>query len=151
MTAFSNLLSATRIVLTCAAMLLACNAQADVRVLINFDESGHRVHRLVNVENTNPAFATTQPSQSDIEKSQGKVALFWIGANGATLLSASMDDPRLTHTPLTSADTGPTFVRLTEGAYLVSGPSNSTILEIRLPANNALALQAQTWQFKLIP
>lgn len=133
------------------ALLVMTEARADLRVLIKFDAMEHRIHRLVSVESDNPAFATEQSLQNSVAQNPGKVSVMWIGADGSTLLSSSMDDPRLVHTPLTNSDSGPTIVSLNEGAYMVSGPSNSQILEIRLPANSALALDAQVWQFELTP
>jgi len=140
---------ASLVVTLLIALLFAGLLQAEIRVLIKFDESGHHIHRLVSVASINPLLEAEQQVQADILSDPGSVVVRWLDGDGSTLQMTNMEDPRLTHLPLTGADTRPTIVDINQGAYLVSGPSESTILEIRLPANGALALDAQTWQFEL--
>jgi len=140
-----------RLVFFSVAMLIAGIADADIRVLIKFDATEHRVQQQVHVKSAIPAFAVEQTSQNSTAINPERVSVRWLGADGTTLLTASMQDPRLVHAPLAIAEASPTMVGLDEGAYMVSGPSNSSILQIRLPANSALALDAQTWQFELNP
>ena len=132
----------------CGAFFYASAAFAEVRVLIKFDGTDHRLHRLVNLEPVNPALVAEQASQHSMEQNPGKVGVLWMAADGSVLHTNSIDDPRLTHAPHSGA-VSPSVVGLSDGAYMVSGPAGSAVLEIRLPANDALALQAQTWQFDL--
>lgn len=154
MNAFTNTMLISRALLIRWVFILGCllvsgSVQADLRVLIKFDHAEHRVHRLVEVKSANPAFDLLKPSPENALSDPTKVSVQWLGVDGSTLFSASMNDPRLTHVPLANADASPTLIGLNEGAYMVSGPSDSAILRIRLPANTALALDAQIWQFEL--
>ena len=146
-----KLRSTWQLAMMLAVSIFAGNAQAELRVLIKFDANEHLVHRLVEVEAINPALAVAQSAQNDIAQNPGKVRVHWLAADGSTLYSESIDDPRLTHAPLSVADSSHTLVSLSSGAYMVSGPRESAVLEVHLPQNNALALEAQIWQFQLNP
>lgn len=149
MTLFDKLFSSAQWLLLSAAVLFSSTALAELRVLIKFDEAAHRVHRLVEVESTIAELTESQPGLSASEQSVGEVSVLWLDATGAVLRRERMSDPRVTHAPLLTAEASPTFVGVTDGAYMVSGPTGSVILEIQLPANDALALHEQTWQFEL--
>lgn len=142
-----------QLLLMCFVLLFSGAAQAQLRVLVKFDETEHRIHRLVTVKSNNPELAQQLALHADElsadELRAGKVSVLWLSVDGAVLLRSAMEDPRITHAPLSGADSNPTFVSLSEGAYMVSGPKSSAMLEIRLPANSALGLQAQIWQFQL--
>jgi len=144
-----NRLFTTQLALFLSGLVCFSVAHAELRVLIKFDESGHRVHRQVNIASENPMLEPEQLLQSFLTRNPGKVVVLWRAADGSTLHTSSMEDPRLTHAPLTGTDPSPTIVDLNQGAYMVTGPSDSTTLEVQLPANGALALDAQTWQFEL--
>lgn len=136
-------------VLLCFALFYSGVTQAQLRVLIKFDESEHRVHRLVRLKASNPKLAAHKALQNANQPSPGVVTILWLSADGSVLHSSAMADPRVTHAPLLGSHSNPTYITLTDGAYMVSGPQESTGLEVRLPVNNALALQAQTWKFDL--
>ena len=133
------------------ALFFTVVAQAQLRVLIKFDETEHRIHRQVSLKSSNPELAEHQASQNANDPSPGAVNVLWLSADGTVLHRNAMADPRVTHAPLGGAQSNPTFVGLSDGAYMVSGPEASAILEVRFPENHALGLQAQTWQFPLNP
>ena len=141
----------SQLLLMCFALLFSGIAQAQLRVLVKFDEIEHRVHRLVTLKSNNPELAQQLALQDADGQSSGAVSVLWLSVDGTVLLRSAMEDPRIAHAPLSGAHANPTYVSLSEGAYMVSGPKSSAILEISLPTNNTLGLQAQTWQFQLIP
>lgn len=130
-------------------LLFASVAQAEVRVLIKFDDDTHSLHRIVDVDSINPVLLQEQVATSMLELVPGKASVRWLDASGAILFTENINDPRLTHAPLSKTDATPTMVGLVSGAYMVTGPTGSRTLEVRLPANNALALTEQTWEFQL--
>lgn len=136
-------------VMLLCSMLLVNTAHADLRVLIKFDGDAHSLHRIVSVETINPALLNEQVANSIVELTPGKASVRWLDADGAIVFSENINDPRLTHAPLGNGAETPTMVSLSNGAYMVSGPSGSRILQVRLPAINALALSAQTLEFQL--
>ena len=77
----------------------------------------------------------------------------WYDSNGYLLATNYLADPRVSHspahTPSENRDAKPTFVRLLDGAYVVTGPSQSTLLHINLPDRFDVGLAAETWQVYL--
>jgi len=136
------------LVLLLAGTMVTGVTHAELRALIKFDSGEHRLHRLVKIE-SNPLQTALQAAMNTPALQPGKVIIVWKGADGAVLHSESIEDPRLTHAPLIGDDAVPATIGLSDGAYMVTGPEQSAFLEVRLPANTALALMAQTWQFEL--
>ncbi len=129
-------------------------ASAELRVLIKFDQSEHSVHRLVEMKSNHAATNAINAMRAKEEptgRQPGMVDVVWKSVDGSVLHRNAMVDPRLTHAPLSSRESSPALIGINEGAYMVSGPSGSRYLEINLPANFALSLPEQTWQFELNP
>ena len=148
--------------LVIALVLFAYSASnAEVRVIVEYDNTEHRLLRVVDlpVSRSAPVSDHLRGKSKDSQQSAAedssaaalsKVKLLWFDANGEMISSALIDDPRLTHAPLTGTDQSPTVVSLKAGAFVVSGPSESTVLEIHLPANVPLGLGRQYWRMMLV-
>lgn len=134
--------------------LFSASGLAEMRVIVEYDHSEHRLLRVVDLPTgraapvsehlegkAKPAFTPTD--------AVSKVKLRWFGADGELISTALMDDPRLTHAPLTGTSQTPTVVGLNSGAFMVSGPSGSAVLEIHMPANALLGLDQQLWRMML--
>jgi len=139
----------------CAALSLISTAVlAEVRVLIEYDNTEHRLLRVVDVPANRSVpisdhlkgKASPALSPTDITS---KVKLLWFGFDGQLISTALMDDPRLTHAPFSGADQLPTVIGLDAGAFMVSGPSGSAVLELHMPANVTLGLDQQLWRMML--
>lgn len=137
------------LVLLMSATLYSGIAAADLRVLVTFDTMDHRVQKVVQLEAENQATAAIAASRNQVEEKHGNVVVQWFSVDGVVLLDTTMEDPRVMHAPLTGSEPNPTKVVLPDGAYLLTGPAESAMLEVRLPANNVLGLAAQIWQFEL--
>jgi len=134
--------------------LYSGSALAEVRVVVEYDHFEHRLVRVVDVPSTQPASLLehlAEKSKPVITPTDAvsKVKLLWFSADGELISTALMDDPRLTHAPLTGTDQMPTVVGLDSGAFMVSGPSNSALLEIHMPQNATLGLDQQLWRMSL--
>jgi len=139
------------------ATLLLCSsvALAEVRVIVEYDSSGYRVLRVVELAPSQSLpisdhLGDQTNAQITPNDAISKVKLHWFSADGVLINTALMDDPRVTHAPLTGADESPSVVGLETGAFVVSGPSDSAVLEIHMPVNVTLGLDQQLWRMDLI-
>ena len=129
-------------------------ASAELRVLIKYDQSEHSVHRLIEMKSNHAATEAINAMRAKkalTVRQPGMVDVVWKSVDGSVLHRDAMVDPRLTHAPLSGVESSPALIGINEGAYMVSGPSGTRYLEINLPANFALSLPEQTWQFELNP
>ncbi len=139
--------------------LISSTAVAELRVLVEYDAYGHRLMRVVERKAKPQApqslHLKTAPAAQENNNGQGhehahtSITLLWYAADGSLIESQSMGDPRLTHAPLEATGQAPTVIGLDSGAYVVSGPSQSAVLEIQLPQNDILGLDAQSWRLEL--
>jgi len=132
-----------------AFLLLATGsfANAELRVLVQYDEQVHSLLRLVVIpeSDTQSAKLTAHAPGNAFSR----VSLKWFGPDGQLMHTGSIVDPRLVHAPLTDSGVSPQVVGLNSGAYMVSGPTGSVVLEIQLPANPTLGLGAHTHRLDL--
>lgn len=144
-----NALASIRSVCVVAMLLFASQLSAEQRVLIRFDESGHHLHRVVAMpaEKFVPQSDTQSDTQFDTQRYAMQVQ--WYDSVGHLLATDYVADPRVSHTPSQKPNTKPTFVRLLDGAYVVTGPMQSTVLQITLPDRFDVGLAAETWQVYL--
>jgi len=136
-------------------LLFSSICLAEVRVVVEYDSTGYRLLRVVDLAPSRSATISDHlDGQTKAEITPydaiSKVKLHWFSADGVLINTALMDDPRLTHAPLTGADQSPSVVGLETGAFMVSGPSDSAVLEIHMPANVTLGLDQQFWRMDLI-
>jgi len=135
--------------------LLSPIVLAEIRVIVEYEGAHHHIVRVVELPSRQPApmsdhlDAKTKASFTPTD-AMSKVKLLWFSADGEMISTAVMDDPRLTHAPLTGSDQSPAVVSLNAGAFVVSGPSESAVLEIHLPANTMLGLDQQFWRMMLV-
>lgn len=127
---------------------------ADVRVIVEYDSTGHRILRVVDLPASRSAPISDHLNgkiKPDITPKDtiSKVKLLWFSADGVLIKTALIDDPRLTHTPLSGTDQRPSMIGLEAGAFVVSGPPESATLEVHLPANITLGLGQQFWRMDL--
>lgn len=122
---------------------------AELRVVIEYNSVEHKLMRLVEINSTHSGPVSDHLGATQSQDSAKLVKLRWFGADGLVIGRGSIEDPRLTHAPLTDSVQAPSVIGLVEGAYVVSGPIDSTLLEIQLPANSALGLEEQVWQIVL--
>lgn len=130
---------------------------AEVRVLLEFDAAGHRVHSVTRTGSRNANLTThvEPPADPAAAARAGEAALFWLGADGRTLSLERVPDPRVGHAPAPGGNevtTSPgTPVALAEGGWLARGPDEATTLVVHLPAVGAPALAAEEWRLTLDP
>lgn len=141
-----------RIMCVAAALLLASPVLASQRVLIRFDETGHHLHRVVSiaVEKSAPQSDSKVPVSKDVVSPQRyAMQIRWYDPTGNLLATDYQADPRVSHAPSQKSSVKPTFVRLLNGAYVVTGPPQSTLLQIKLPDRLDVGLAAEIWQIHL--
>lgn len=145
-----------RCICVAVTLLFASQLFAAQRILIRFDESGHHIHRVVAVAPKKfvPQSDTQElkPRAAELQKRYA-MQVQWYDSSGYLLATDYLTDPRVSHTPSHTSsenrDAKPTFVRLLDGAYVVTGPSQSTLLHINLPDRFDVGLAAETWQVYL--
>lgn len=143
-----------KLIVVAALSLLSSICLAEVRVVVEYDSTGHRLVRVVEVPSSRPVpisdhldgQAKTAITPKD---AISKVKLLWFNTDGMLITTALMDDPRITHAPLSGGDQAPTVVSLETGAFVVSGPTDSAVLEVHMPANVTLGLDQQLWRMDL--
>lgn len=128
---------------------------SELRVVVEYDSTGHRLLRVVELPSSQSAPVSDHlygKAKAAINPNDAisKVKLLWFSADGALINSALMNDPRLTHAPLSGGEQSPSVVGLKAGAFMVSGPSESAILEVHMPANMTLGLDQQVWRMNLV-
>jgi len=136
--------NAFRAAAVCCAFLTT-SVSADIRALVKFDGSGHQLHRVVQVSGTK-----TNADEVNLGVvGQGYAVVRWFDINGDMIRETVIDDPRVTHAPLSAQQSGPTYLAITEGAYLLEGPDSSVILQVDLPPIAGIGLAAETWRLTL--
>jgi len=160
-------------VLLCASSLLASVANADVRVLIEYNQHAHRVLQIVELDATKSVPQSDHlrsdadrdveaggngSAQADRNKALANllqsanglmVNVLWTSSDGRLLAKDIIADPRSTHAPFTAEQPRPSVIGMEKGAYLLDGPKGSAFVEIQLPAHSDLGLGAQSWRFDL--
>lgn len=134
--------------------LLSSNSSAQLRVIVEYDETEHRVLRVVELPSTSSTpisdhLVAAAENELPPVDAASKVKLLWFNANSELISTDFIEDPRTVHAPLTSVEQSPTMVGLSEGAYVVTGPSESRVLEIQMPVNLALGRGKQVWRLLL--
>lgn len=135
--------------------LLSSNSFAQLRVIVEYDDTEHRVLRVVELPSKSSVpisdhLAAASDQELLPDDAASKVKLLWFNANSELISTDFIDDPRTVHAPLTSVEQSPTMVGLSEGAYVVTGPSDSRVLEIQMPVNIALGRGKQVWRLMLV-
>lgn len=143
------------IVVLATLLIFSSICLAEVRVIVEYDHTGYRLLRVVDLPPSQSAPISDHlggQTRAAITPNDAtsKVKLHWYSADGVLISTALMDDPRLTHAPLTGADQAPSVVGLETGAFMVSGPSDSAVLEIHMPANVTLGLDQQFVRMELV-
>jgi len=131
---------------------------AEVRVIVEYDNAEHRILRLIDLPTRRSVpisdHLAGKPKAGlnprNVAVMASKVKLLWYGADGEVLSTDFMHDPRLTHVPLSDSDQSPTVVGLDTGAFMVTGPTESVVLEIHMPQNSTLGLDRQFWRMMLV-
>ena len=130
-------------------------AGADVRVLLAFDQSGHRVHDIRRGGDADAALTSYVAPPADLAAAAraGDATLAWLGPDGRVLLLERAPDPRVGHAPAPAGNgvavSPGAPVALAEGGWLARGPEAATTLVLRLPAVGAPALAAEEWRLAL--
>jgi len=155
MMAGSTLWQFSSIIVLAALSVFNSICLAEVRVIVEYAGTDHRLVRVVELPPSPPApmsdhLVTKAKQVITPTDAILKVKLLWFGANGDLISTALMNDPRITHAPLSGGDQSPTVIGLDSGAFVVSGPSESAVLEIHLPANAMLGLDKQFWRMMLV-
>jgi len=135
------------------SVLFSVNSFAELRVIVEYEGPDYRILRVVELPSskTAPISDHLKASSERVHaKSTTDVKLLWFDTDGALIRSSSIDDPRLTHAPLSQIGQSPTVVGLNVGAFMVTGPSESAVLEIHLPANAAIGLDEQISRMMLV-
>jgi len=138
-------------------VLLACPlvSSAEVRVLLAFDASGHRVHDVARSGTPNANLTSHVEAPADLAAAAlaGDAVLAWLAADGRVLALERAPDPRIGHAPAPGGDEVALSpgrpVALAEGGWLARGPDAATVLVLRLPAVGAPALSAEQWRLEL--
>ena len=130
-------------------------AGADWRVLLAFDEDGHRVHRATDTGEDGRLLSRPPPAIDPARaEAAGDAVLVWRDAAGETLLVEAAADPRVGHAPVREAEGGAIAagepVSLASGAWQARGPDGAATLELRLPVRDTPPLAAETWHFPLV-
>lgn len=139
-----------------ALTLLSLTASADIRVLMAFDASGHRLQRLLHVEAASMPESMAGPgaaSAAEPEAPGGLAMAEWLDAAGELLVQTHFPDPRVVHGPALASGvpTAGQRVRLEQGAYLLSGPDAAFTLRITLPYSGVPAMEQSVWDVALVP
>lgn len=142
------------VIVMAALSLFSSICLAEVRVIVEYDSVGHRLLHVVELPSSRPAPISAhldgQAKAAITPKDAvSKVKLLWFNTDGMLITTALMDDPRITHAPLSGVDQAPSVVSLASGAFVVSGPSESVVLEVHMPANVTLGLDQQFWRMNL--
>jgi len=152
-------------------LLVAESAQSDVRVLISYDATGHRVDRVIQSPVNHASDRTLKTIRSidhplvDLALNAQQPVVNWYGEKGNLLESRRLPDPRVTHAPVQrphnrlSAETFSTpleYFWRDSGVYLLVGPADASEVRVFFPPMNGDSLtsarhsqQAQTWVFSL--
>ncbi len=142
-----------RIISVAVMLLFSSQLLAEQRVLIRFDETGHHLHRVVSLtaEKTVPLSDTKEAvSTNALSPQRYDMQVQWYDSVGNLLATHHQADPRVSHAPSQQRSVKPTFVRLLNGAYVVTGPASSTLVHIKLPDRLDVGLAAETWQVHLL-
>jgi len=150
--------------------IIATVAQADLRVLFRFDESGHHVHSLTKAPSRQLLRKSASDGASILARSadmahwpsveervdaarmnlhESTATLLWFDANGRWLSNTQVPDPRVTHSPAHIDGVTESFVSLSTGAWLANGPDEAALVTILFPAHAALALGAEEWHAEM--
>ena len=130
-------------------------AGADLRVLLAFDQSGHRVHDIRRDADADAGLTSYVAPPADLAAAAraGDATLAWLGPDGRVLLLERAPDPRVGHAPAPGGDRVAVSpgapVALAEGGWLARGPDAAATLVLRLPAVGAPALAAEKWRLAL--
>jgi len=132
---------------------------AEVRVLLSFDNSGHRVEQIMQFDSATHALSQrpvnavpeqNQTLESAILSLQPRMAtLIWLDAQGRWRAQTTEPDPRVAHSPAHIDGTDSGLVGEVAGAWLVSGPDSASSLTILLPADVTLGLGFEQWTLSL--
>ncbi|MFK7860888.1 MAG: hypothetical protein AB8B64_18870 [Granulosicoccus sp.] len=130
------------------------------RVLLSFDNAGHRVSQIVRPHSEkslrqNVTASLARPlMQPDMDKlisllAPGIAMLVWIDDEGNFHAGTNEPDPRISHAPNHIDGADGTKQGNISGAWLVSGPVAATRVTILLPSNPSLGLAYEQWQVSL--
>jgi hypothetical protein len=154
-----------RIVVATATVLIATALQADVRVLFRFDETGHQVHRVFQLQpepissvlqqrergsapgkQSNPSETHNSETHNAGDTLHGEARVSWFNAAGAWLTTSLVADPRISHAPAHIDGGSASQVVQSQGAWLATGPAAAARVTIELPENLSIGLGHEIWQ-----
>ncbi len=132
-------------------VVLGSQAWAAQRILLSFDNNGHRIHRVVQAASriSNPILEQRKSAFARSRVSPQTAMATWFDINGDTVKVGFFADPRTTHAPYSSQDSALKWVVLQEGAYLLEGPDTAVQLQLGFPARNWLGLPEENWLLNL--
>lgn len=136
------------------------SAQAvEQRVLLSFDNAGHRVEKILHTDNRQVLTDTPVPQEfiavaPDLPALQkelvpGFVIVLWLDDQGLQQASTKVPDPRLSHGPSHVDGLSKSRHGERSGAWLVTGPSEATQLLVLLPEDLSLGLGYEMWEVSL--
>lgn len=142
-------------------MLVAGVANADqIRVLLGFDNSGHHVHQVIEVDST---FAA-QYSQEALEPiangnlsplirslEPGVAFIAWFDEQMQLVAVTRESDPRVSSSPAHIQGQSESRRADYSGAWLVDGPATANNMTILLPDNPQLHLSFEQWSVSITP
>lgn len=126
-------------------LLLSGAAQADLRVLFQFDDAGVQVYRVMQLDEHSD-FSQASSTQGLVD---GVITMTWLDINGDALGSSEVADPRIAHSPNHTDAFIPSRLGLSSGGWVASGPDDAESVIVELPEKPALGLAAETWTLSL--
>ena len=132
---------------------------AEQRVLLSFDNAGHRVEKILHTDNRQVLAETPDPQEDNAvvpdlpalqnELIAGFVIVLWLDDQGLQQASTKVPDPRLSHGPSHVDGLSKSRHGERSGAWLVTGPSEATQLLVLLPEDLSLGLGFEMWEVSL--
>ena len=126
-------------------LVLSGAAQADQRVLFQFDDAGVQIYRVMQLDEQSDF---SQPSRAK-GLVDGVITMTWLDVNGDALGSSDVADPRVTHSPNHTDSFIPSRLGLLSGGWVASAPDDAASVIVELPEKPALGLAAETWTLPL--
>lgn len=131
----------------------------DQRVLLSFDNAGHKVQQIVRPLSRAMQVEKLGKSEPRIEvpdvnvlisKLQpGFATLVWMDAEGFQHSTSTAPDPRVSHAPAHITGVDESRVGERDGAWLITGPLVASSVLILLPADPSVGLAFEQWDVPL--
>ena len=146
--------------IVCLSCITSSVFAGEQRVLMSFDNSGHHVRHIANLESTRTLRSgiknsrVTTLERPDIEAmiselQPGVALIVWTDDEGYLQLKTEEPDPRVSHAPAHINGAGASRLGQRAGAWLVIGPDSATSITILLPSDASLGLGFEQWEVLL--